>query len=178
MTGFAFITTTLPSTKSFESTSRGPSDATLPAARTRAVPVWATGSVYAAAWPATRDSRVTPGCIQTSAVVWANAIRSKALAGKTWTRSRPSGASRTGPGNEGLPSFAMSRNESRNRRAMRTKVPTPANSSSPASVEPGSRPLASHAAASQSSSAAMVASITSCNSVARADASVFAQPGA
>ena len=58
-------------------------------------------------------SRVTPGCIQTSAVVWGNVMRSKAPAGKTWTRSRPSGASRTGPANEGLPSLAMSRSASR-----------------------------------------------------------------
>ena len=121
---------------------------------------------------------MTPGCIQTSAVVCANVIRSNAEAGKTWTRSRPSDASRTGPANEGVPSFAMSRSESRNRRAIRTKVPTPANSSSPASVEPGSSPLASQAAAIQSSCATRVASITSCSSVARAAASVFAHPGA
>ena len=43
---------------------------------------------------------------------------------------------------------------------MRTNVPTPAKSSSPASVEPGVRPLAAQAAASQSSWAAMVSSIT------------------
>ena len=35
-------------------------------------------------------------------------IRSKAPAGKTWTRSRPSAASRTGPAKTGLPSLAMS----------------------------------------------------------------------
>jgi hypothetical protein len=72
----------------------------------------------------------------------------------------------------------MSRSESRNSRAMRTKVPMPANSSSPASVDPGSSPLASQAAASQSSCAARVASITSWSSFARAAASVFAHPDA
>ncbi len=61
---------------------------------------------------------------------------------------------------------------------MRTKVPTPAKSSSPASVEPGVRPLAAQAAASQSSWAAMVSLITRSRRSARAAASVLAQLGA
>ena len=61
---------------------------------------------------------------------------------------------------------------------MRTKVPTPAKSSSPASVDPGVRPLAAQAAASQSSWAAMVSAITWFSRSARAAAPVLAQPGA
>ena len=105
-------------------------------------------------------------------------MRSKAPSGKTWTRRRPSGASRTGPANEGLPFLAMSRSASRNRRAMRTNVPTPANNSSPASVEPRSRPLASQAAASHSSWAAIVSVMTRWRSSARAAASVPAHAAA
>ena len=126
----------------------------------------------------TSDSLVTPGCIQTSAVVWGNVMRSKAPSGKTWTRRRPSGASRTGPANEGLPSLAMSRSASRNRRAMRTNVPTPAKSSSPASVEPGASPLASQAAANHSFWAAIVSAMTRWRSSARAAASVPAHEAA
>ena len=95
------------------------------------------------------DALVTPGCIQTSPVAWGNVIRSHAPSGNTWTRSLPSAASRTGPEKEGLPSLATSRSASRSSRAMRTNVPMPANSSWPASVEPGVSPLAAQAAASQ-----------------------------
>ena len=61
---------------------------------------------------------------------------------------------------------------------MRTNVPTPAKSSSPASVEPGSSPLASQAAASQSSWAAIVSVMTCWRRSARAAASVSAHEAA
>ena len=57
---------------------------------------------------------------------------------------------------------------------MRTNVPMPVNSSSPASVVPGVKPLAAQAAASQSSWAAMVSAMTCCRRSARAAASVSA----
>ncbi len=58
---------------------------------------------------------------------------------------------------------------------MRTNVPMPVDSSSPASVVPGLKPLAAPAAASQSSDAAMVSVMTCCNRSARAAAAVVAQ---
>ena len=138
------------------------------------MPAWATGRRRPRPGRRRATSRVTPGCIQISAVVWGNVIRSKAPDGKTWTRSRPSGASRTGPAKAGLPSLAMSRKAPRSRRAMRTNVPTPVNSSSPASVVPGASPLAAQAAASHSSCTAMVSVMTCWRRSARAAASVLA----
>ena len=61
---------------------------------------------------------------------------------------------------------------------MRTNVPMPAKSSSPASVEPGVRPLAAQASANQPSWAATVSVMTRDRRSARAAASVLAQPWA
>ncbi len=61
---------------------------------------------------------------------------------------------------------------------MRTKVPTPVDSSSPASVVPGVNPLARQAAASHSSCTAMVSVMTCWRRSALAAASVLAQASA
>jgi hypothetical protein len=58
---------------------------------------------------------------------------------------------------------------------MRTNVPMPVKSSSPASVVPAVNPFAAPAAASHSSTTAMVSVMTSCSRSARAAASVRPQ---